>query len=52
LIKEEEEERKEEADYFNGYKKILQELLNEENETKKLGLSNMFELQYMKNFSR
>ncbi|HEX5185982.1 MAG TPA: HsdR family type I site-specific deoxyribonuclease [Nitrososphaeraceae archaeon] len=43
LIKEEQEARKEEADYFNGYKKILQELLDEENERKKLGFSNMFE---------
>jgi hypothetical protein len=43
LIREEEEVRKEEADYFNGYKKILQELLEEENERRKLGFSNMFE---------
>ncbi len=43
LIREEKEKRMEEADYFNDYKKILQELLNEENERKKLGFSNMFE---------
>lgn len=43
LIREEQEKRKEDADYFNSYKKILQELLDEENERKKLGLSNTFE---------
>ena len=43
LIREEKEKRKEDADYFNSYKKILQELLDEENERKKLGFSNMFE---------
>ena len=35
--------RKEDADYFNSYKNILQELLDEEKERKKLGLSNTFE---------
>jgi DNA polymerase I-like protein with 3'-5' exonuclease and polymerase domains len=43
LIREEQEKRKEDADYFNSWKKILQELLHEENERKKLGFSNMFE---------
>jgi type I restriction enzyme R subunit len=43
LIREEKEKREEDADYFNSYKKILQELLDEENERKKLGFSNMFE---------
>src|SRR4051794_40937619 len=43
LIREEREKRVEDADYFNSYKKILQELLDEENERKKLVLSNNFE---------
>ena len=43
LIREEKEKRQEQAEYFNSYKKILQELLDEENERKKLGLSNTFE---------
>lgn len=37
LIREEKEKRTEDADYFNSYKKMLQELLDEENERKKLG---------------
>ena len=37
LIREQKEKRVEDADYFNSYKKILQELLDEENERKKLG---------------
>jgi len=43
LLDEEKEKKLEQAQYFNSYKKILQELLNEENERKKLGLSNTFE---------
>jgi type I restriction enzyme, R subunit len=43
LIQEELERRRKDADYFNNYKKILQEALEEENERKKLGFSNMFE---------
>jgi hypothetical protein len=40
---EEKEERKEDADYFNSYKKILEELLEQEKERAKLGLANVFE---------
>jgi len=43
LIREEREERKEDADYFNRYKEFLQELWEQEKERKKLGLSNAFE---------
>ena len=43
LIQEELERRRKDADYFNNYKKILQEALEEEKERKKLGFSNMFE---------
>jgi type I restriction enzyme R subunit len=43
LIREEEEERKENANYFNRYKEFLQELYQQEEERKKLGLSDAFE---------
>ncbi|HJT85972.1 MAG TPA: hypothetical protein VJ697_15940 [Nitrososphaeraceae archaeon] len=43
LIREEREERKEDSDYFNSYKKILEELLEQEKERAKLGLENPFE---------
>jgi len=43
LIREEKEERKEDADYFNRYKEFLQELYEQEQERKKLGLSDAFE---------
>ena len=43
LIQEEFERRRKDADYFNNYKKILQEALEEDKERKKLGFSNMFE---------
>jgi type I restriction enzyme R subunit len=43
LIREESEERKEEADYFNRYKEFLEELYEQEQERKKLGLSDAFE---------
>jgi len=43
LIREEEEERKEDADYFNRYKEFLQELYEQDEERKKLGLSDAFE---------
>lgn len=43
LIQEEFERRRNDADYFNNYKKIMQEALEEEKERKKLGFSNMFE---------
>ena len=43
LIQEETERRRKDADYFNNYKKILQEALEEEKERKKLGFSTMFE---------
>ncbi len=35
--------RKENANYFNNYKEILQEALEEDKERKKLGFSNLFE---------
>ena len=43
LIEEEKERRKKDANYFNNYKKILQEALDEDKERKKLGFSTMFE---------
>jgi len=43
IIGEEKERRKKDADYFNDYKKILQEALDEDKERKKIGLSTMFE---------
>jgi phosphoenolpyruvate-protein kinase (PTS system EI component) len=43
LIREEKEERKEDADYFNRYRKFLQELYEQEEQRKKLGLSDAFE---------
>jgi hypothetical protein len=43
IIGEEKERRKKDADYFNDYKKILQEALDEDKERKKIGLSIMFE---------
>jgi hypothetical protein len=43
IIGEEKERRKKDVDYFNDYKKILQEALDEDKERKKIGLSTMFE---------
>ena len=43
LIGEEKRKRKDDAYFFNSYKEILQELLHEDRERKKLGLSNTFE---------
>ena len=43
IIREEEQRRKENANYFNSYKEILQEALEEDKERKKLGFSNLFE---------
>src|SRR5437867_11185211 len=43
LIREEKEERKEDADYFNRYREFLEELYEQEQERKKLGLSDAFE---------
>jgi len=45
IIKDEEERRKENANYFNtgGYTQIYQEALNQDKEHKKLGFSNPFE---------
>ena len=45
IIKDEEEGRKENANYFNtsGYTQIYQEALNQDKEHKKLGFSNPFE---------
>jgi type I restriction enzyme R subunit len=43
IIREEEEERKEDASYFNRYKDLLEELYEQEEERKKLGLSDAFE---------
>ncbi len=43
LIREEKEERRENADYFNSYKEFLKELYEQEIERKKLGLSDAFE---------
>lgn len=41
--KSEKEDRKEDADYFNKYKDILEELYGQEKERKKLGFTNNFE---------
>jgi type I restriction enzyme R subunit len=43
LIREEKEERKEDADYFNKYKDILEELYGQDKEREKLGFINNFE---------
>jgi type I restriction enzyme, R subunit len=43
LIREEKEERKEDADYFNKYKDILEELYGQDKEREKLGFTNIFE---------
>ena len=44
IIKDEEKRRKENADYFNQYKALLEEALAEENRIKELGFANRFEL--------
>ena len=43
LIREEKEDRKEDADYFNKYKDILEELYGQDKERKKLGFTNNFQ---------
>ena len=43
IIREEREERSEDADYFNRYEKILKDLYGQEEERKKLGFTNSFE---------
>ena len=43
IIQEEEERRKGEADYFNNYKEIYEEALNEDRKRKDLGFSTKFE---------
>jgi type I restriction enzyme R subunit len=43
LIREENEERKENANYFNSYTQLLRELYEQEEERKKIGLSDAFE---------
>ncbi len=43
IIKEEEERRKGEADYFNNYKEIYEEALSEDRKRKDLGFSTKFE---------
>jgi hypothetical protein len=43
IIREEREERREDADYFNSYEKILKDLYGQEEERKKLGFTNAFE---------
>ena len=43
LIRNEKEDRKEDADYFNKYKDILEELYGQDKERKKLGFTNNFQ---------
>ena len=43
IIQEEEERRKWEADYFNNYKEIYEEVLNEDKRGEDLGFSSKFE---------
>ncbi|MGI0033720.1 MAG: type I restriction endonuclease subunit R [Nitrososphaeraceae archaeon] len=43
IIREEREERREDADYFNRYENILKDLYGQEEERKKLGFTNSFE---------
>lgn len=43
IIREEREERREDADYFNRYEKILKDLYGQEEERRKLGFTNAFE---------
>lgn len=43
IIREEREERREDADYFNKYEDILKDLYGQEEERKKLGFTNAFE---------
>lgn len=43
IIREEREERREDADYFNKYEKILKDWYGQEDERRKLGFTNAFE---------
>ena len=43
IIREEREERREDADYFNRYEEILKDMYGQEEERKKLGFTNAFE---------
>ena len=43
IIREQRQERREDADYFNNYEKILKDLYGQEEERKKLGFTNAFE---------
>src|SRR5437867_1294339 len=43
IIREERQERREDADYFNSYEKILKDLYGQEEERKKLGFTNSYE---------
>jgi type I restriction enzyme, R subunit len=43
IIREERQERREDADYFNRYEEILKEMYGQEEERKKLGFTNAFE---------
>ena len=43
IIREEREERREDADYFNKYEDVLKDLYGQEEERKKLGFTNAFE---------
>jgi len=43
IIREEKEERRDDADYFNKYEEILKELYGQEEERQKLGFTNNFE---------
>lgn len=52
LIREVKEKRKEDADYFNNFKKILEELLDQQTQRKKLGLSNSFEFAVYEELSK
>jgi hypothetical protein len=49
LVGKEQERRKEDADYFNSYKIMLQELLDEEKEKKETSYPTCLNLQCLRN---
>jgi type I restriction enzyme, R subunit len=50
IIREEREERRDDADYFNRYEEILKDLYGQEEERKKLGFTNAFEFAVYETF--
>ena len=48
IIREEREERREDADYFNRYEKILKDLYGQEERERNLDLQTLLNLPFMK----